>query len=108
MSVNMPNLSFQEFQPDPKDLCTLCGGNYGDTAMVSCKDGNHVCMDCIDTLSEIKNKREEKKRNETVAALLETYFNTEPRDEPSGADRDAMHEVFSAIAAGKIPHLKIV
>lgn len=108
MAVDMPTLSFQEFKPDPKDLCTLCGGNYGDTAMVSCKDGMHVCMDCIGILSDIKSEREKKKRNETVEALLTTYFNAPPYDEPGEADRDGMYEVYSAIAAGKIPHLKIV
>ncbi|MDU4001395.1 hypothetical protein [Pluralibacter gergoviae] len=51
---------------------------------------------------------EERKRDEAVEALLGAYFNAPPYDEPNEADRSGMSEVYSSIAAGKIPHIKIV
>lgn len=51
---------------------------------------------------------EERKRDEAVEALLGAYFNAPPYYEPNEADRSGMSEVYSSIAAGKIPHIKIV
>ncbi len=105
MAVDMPTLSFNEFKPDPKDLCTLCGGNYGDTAMVSCKDGMHVCMGCISILSDIKKEREVKKRDE-LAKALHIAAGAHPI-ELCGVGPLYL-ELADKIIAGEVPHLKIV
>lgn len=101
--IDLTILKFQEFIPAPKDLCTLCGGNYGDFAMVSCKDGMHVCMDCIDILSDAKKERETKRRNELAKALQIAGGTV-------GAEKVARLwlELADKIIAGEIPHLKIV
>lgn len=101
--IDLTPLKFQEFIPDPKDLCTLCGGNYGDFAMVSCKDGMHVCMDCIDILSDAKKERETKRRNELAKALQIAGGTV-------GTEKVARLwlELADKIIAGEIPHLKIV
>lgn len=103
MPVDKSILSFQEFIPDQKDICTLCGGNYGDFAMVSCKDGMHVCMDCIDILSDIKKDREAKKRDELAKALQIAGGTV-------GTEKVARHwlELADKIITGEVPHLKIV
>ena len=62
-------LTLQKYQPDPEDLCSLCGGNHGKAAMIGCKDKIHICLNCVDVLVDIKNEREDKKRSEAVRAL---------------------------------------
>ncbi|EFA6416522.1 hypothetical protein CIW06_003846 [Escherichia coli] len=62
-------LTLQKYQPDPEDLCSLCGGNHGKAAMIECKDKIHICLNCVDVLVDIKNEREDKKRSEAVRAL---------------------------------------
>lgn len=61
----MPNMTmniigFQEYQPDPDDLCSLCGGNYGKIAMIGGKGGIHICLGCVDVLVDVKKERESK------------------------------------------------
>lgn len=97
-------LSFQQFQPDPKDLCTFCGGNFGDTAMVSCKDGMHICMECIDLLIDIKKERQDKKRHE-LAKALHIASGAAPVEHGIGP---LYLELADKIIAGEIAHLKIV
>ena len=93
-------IGFQDYQPDPEDLCSLCGGNLGKAAMVECKDKIHICMECVDLLGVIKKERDDKKRDEAVEAMIKhkddiiqpgTYY----------------HAIYDAIAAGKIPHIRI-
>ena len=103
--IDLTPLKFQEFIPDPKDLCTLCGGNYGDFAMVACKDGMHVCMDCIDILGDIKKERESRKRDE-LAKALHIAAGAAPID--LGGIGALYLELADKIIAGGIPHLKIV
>ncbi len=43
-------LTLQKYQPDPEDLCSLCGGNHGKAAMIECKDKIHICLNCVDVL----------------------------------------------------------
>ncbi|EPC2507096.1 TPA: hypothetical protein ACHXKF_005281, partial [Escherichia coli] len=40
-------LTLQKYQPDPEDLCSLCGGNHGKAAMIECKDKIHICLNCV-------------------------------------------------------------
>ncbi|EPY6812529.1 hypothetical protein ACXEGP_002444 [Klebsiella quasipneumoniae] len=105
MPVDKSILSFQEFIPDTKDICTLCGGNYGDFAMVACKDGMYVCMDCIDVLSDTKKERESRKREE-LAKALHIAAGAAPID--LGGIGPLYLELADKIIAGEIPHLKIV
>ncbi len=48
-------LTLQKYQPDPEDLCSLCGGNHGKAAMIECKDKIHICLNCVDVLVDIKD-----------------------------------------------------
>ncbi|MGI1269587.1 hypothetical protein [Enterobacter kobei] len=96
-------IGFQDYQPDPEDLCSLCGGNFGKAAMIEGKDKIHICMDCVDLLGVMKKERDGKKRDEAVTALHDEYFSHAPIDKV----RDVLYALYDAIAAGKIPHIRI-
>ncbi|MGA4647810.1 hypothetical protein ACK6WK_10465 [Citrobacter portucalensis] len=110
----MPNMSaptsiigLQTYQPDPEDLCSLCGGNFGKASMIECKNKIHVCLECVGILSEIKKEREMKKRNETVLAIknvLIASVKIDYGDDPRYSD--ALF-IYDQICAGKIPGLKL-
>ncbi|EFN9862681.1 hypothetical protein D3G78_07435 [Escherichia coli] len=90
-------LTLQKYQPDPEDLCSLCGGNHGKAAMIGCKDKIHICLNCVDVLVDIKNEREDKKRSEAVRAL-DSWM----RDGYSAA------QIYDlAISKGEIPGVRI-
>lgn len=96
-------IGFQDYQPDPEDLCSLCGGNFGKAAMIEGKDKIHICMDCVDLLGVIKKERDDKKRDEaieSIKAMLMYDYGDDPRL------NDAVI-LYDAIAAGKIPHIHI-
>lgn len=102
----MPNMTsntigFATYQPDPEDLCSLCGGNFGKAAMVDCKDKIHICMECVDILGVIKKERDNKKRDEAVKAMVQH------KDDPVPDTENYYHAIYDAIAAGKIPHIRI-
>lgn len=87
----------QKYQPDPEDLCSLCGGNHGKAAMIECKDKIHICLNCVDVLVDIKNEREDKKRSEAIRAL-DSWM----RDGYSAA------QIYDlAISKGEIPGVRI-
>ncbi|WP_394146589.1 hypothetical protein [Enterobacter ludwigii] len=98
-------IGFQDYQPDPEDLCSLCGGNFGKAAMVECKDKIHICMECVDLLGVIKRERDDKKRDETAKGLIE-YLDKETDIDNVFSIKDVIG-FFDAIAAGKIPHIHI-
>ncbi|HBL4899308.1 TPA: hypothetical protein LR157_003364 [Escherichia coli] len=90
-------ITLQKYQPDPEDLCSLCGGNHGKAAMIECKDKIHICLNCVDVLVDIKNEREDKKRSEAVRAL-DSWM----RDGYSAA------QIYDlAISKGEIPGVRI-
>lgn len=90
-------LTLQKYQPDPEDLCSLCGGNHGKAAMIECKDKIHICLNCVDVLVDIKNEREDKKRSEAIRAL-DSWM----RDGYSAA------QIYDlAISKGEIPGVRI-
>lgn len=91
-------IGFQTYQPDPEDLCSLCGGNRGKESMIGCKDKIHVCMECVDLLTEIKQEKTARKRDEAVGAMLNAQ---------SYGGQDIYYDIYDAIAAGKIPGIRI-
>lgn len=86
-------IGFQDYQPDPEDLCSLCGGNFGKAAMIEGKDKIHICMECIDLLGVMKKEREDKKRDVAVAVMNELW-----------TPNSKMHceAIYDAIKSGKI------
>lgn len=103
MTFMTGSIGFQEYQPDQEDLCSLCGGNFGKAAMVGCKDRIHVCMECVDLLGVIKKERDDKKRDEAISSIKEMLM-YDYGDDPRLNDAVTLYE---AIAAGKIPHIRI-
>ncbi|EFI0579890.1 hypothetical protein ACF1PH_004874 [Escherichia coli] len=93
------HLTLQKYQPDPEDLCSLCGVNHGKAAMIECKgkDKIHICLNCVDVLVDIKNEREDKKRSEAVRAL-DSWM----RD---GYSAEQIYDL--AISKGEIPGVRI-
>lgn len=91
-------IGFQTYQPDPEDLCSLCGGNRGKNSMIGCKDKIHVCMECVDLLVEIKKEKAGRKRDAAVGAMLNAQ---------SYGGQDIYCDIYDAIAAGKIPGIRI-
>lgn len=102
-SMDFSPIGFQEYQPHPEDLCSLCGGNFGKDAMIEGKNNIHICMECVDLLSDIKKEREKKKR-EDICDKIYGALSTAERD---GNRSDMAEAVFDAIAAGNIPGVRI-
>ncbi|AWX01108.1 hypothetical protein ABQ297_21495 [Enterobacter hormaechei] len=98
-------IGFQDYQPDPEDLCSLCGGNFGKAAMIEGKDKIHICMECIDLLGVMKKERDDKKRNEAAKGLID-YLDKETDIDNVFSINDVI-SFYDAIAAGKIPHIRI-
>ncbi|NCB59980.1 MAG: hypothetical protein EOM46_21420 [Gammaproteobacteria bacterium] len=100
-SMTLNTIGFETYQPDPEDICSLCGGNFGKEAMVEGKDKIHICMDCVDLLGVMKKERDDKKRDEATHAMASA-------PKPCGHDIHGICcEIYDAIAAGKIPHIRI-
>ncbi|NIG73525.1 hypothetical protein F3J34_07935 [Klebsiella sp. Ap-873] len=95
-------IGFQTYQPDPEDLCSLCGGNHGKDSMIGCRDKIHVCMECVDLLAQIKQEKAARKRDEAIEGLLSVM------DYRSGCSAKPLSGwIYDAIAAGKIPGIRI-
>lgn len=86
-------IGFQDYQPDPEDLCSLCGGNFGKAAMIEGKDKIHICMECVDILWVMKKERDDKQRDEAVAVMNGLW-----------TPNSKMHceAIYDAIKSGKI------
>lgn len=102
----MPNMTFNTigfatYQPDPEDLCSLCGGNFGKAAMIEGKDKIHICMDCIDLLGVMKKERDDKKRDESILQMSHSLRAN------GSVTEEQLCRLYSDIAAGKIPHIRI-
>ncbi|MEG6221852.1 hypothetical protein UXP54_21155 [Enterobacter hormaechei] len=105
-SMTLNTIGFEKYQPDPEDLCSLCGGYFGKTAMIEGKDKVHICMDCVDLLWVIKKERDDKKRDEAIANLTDAICGEVPDTGMTTAANYAAR-AYDAIAAGKIPHIRI-
>lgn len=107
MPVMTPELKlgFQIYQPDPDDLCNLCGGNFGKSAMIECKDKIHICMDCVGILSDIKRERDDKKRGDAEKAIAASLFNDGDMD--TGESLRLATFVYGAILRNEIPGVRI-
>lgn len=99
-------IGFQDYQPDPEDLCSLCGGNFGKAAMIEGKDKIHICMECVDLLGVIKKERDDKKISE-AAVVIQNVFDT--YTEGVGNDELARfgERIVQKIILGMVPHIRI-
>jgi hypothetical protein len=101
-SMTMTTIGFQEYQPDPEDLCSLCGGNVGREKMIEGKDKIHICFGCVAVLVEIKNDREAKRREEIESALRTCLAGT-----GAGITPLAAKGIYDSILKNEIPHIHI-
>ncbi|QIF66725.1 MULTISPECIES: hypothetical protein [Providencia] len=61
-------------EPDPKNICNLCGGNVGKDNLIQGQAAN-ICFDCSDLAKEIADKERErlsKKEIERIVAVIST------------------------------------
>lgn len=107
MTLTYRSIGFQTYQPDPQDLCSLCGGNFGKVSMIECKNKIHVCLECVDILSELKKERVMKKRNETVLAIKKVLIASAKVDYGDDPRHSDALFIYDQINAGKIPGLKL-
>lgn len=105
-TMDFSPIGFQEYQPHPEDLCSLCGGNFGRDAMIQGKNNIHICMECVDLLSDIKKEREKKRREDTIQKLREAICGEIPDTGMATAEMYATR-VYEAIADGNIPNIRI-
>lgn len=59
-------------EPDPKDVCNLCGGNVGKDNLIQGQAAN-ICFDCSDLAKEIADKERErlsKREIKRIAAII--------------------------------------
>lgn len=103
--TNQFKIGYQHYQPDPSDLCTLCGGNFGKSAMIECKDGIHICMDCTELLSSIKKERDDAKRDSAQKAIANALFNDGDMDTAESLRLATF--VYGAISRNEIPGICI-
>lgn len=94
-------IGFATYQPDPEDLCSLCGGNFGKAAMIECKDKIHICMECVGLLGVIKKERDDKKRNDAISQISNAIIGDVPDTGMATASMYA-ERVYDAIKSGKI------
>lgn len=99
-------IGFQDYQPDPEDLCSLCGGNFGKAAMVECKDKIHICMECVDLLGVIKKERGDKKISE-AAAVIQNVFDAYTEDVGNDELSRFGERIVQKIILGMVPHIRI-
>ncbi|MDO2432930.1 hypothetical protein Q2V57_15320 [Enterobacter bugandensis] len=94
-------IGFREYQPDPEDLCSLCGGNFGKAAMIEGKDKIHICMECVDLLGVMKKERDDKKRCDAISQISNAIIGDVP---DTGMATAAMYaeRIYDAIKSGKI------
>ena len=105
-TIGFSQIGFQEYQPHPEDLCSLCGANVGKEAMVEAKNNIHICMGCVDLLSEIKKEREKKKKERAITSLRNAICGEVPDTGMATAEMYATR-AYEAIAAGNIPGIRI-
>ncbi|HEK0565202.1 TPA: hypothetical protein SMU09_000784 [Proteus mirabilis] len=59
-------------EPDPKNVCNLCGGNVGKDNLIQGQAVN-ICFDCSDLAKEIADKERErlsKREIKRIAAII--------------------------------------
>ncbi|MGL4168883.1 hypothetical protein ABQJ53_01390 [Morganella morganii] len=65
-------MKFATPEPDPKDICNLCGGHVGKDNLIQGQAAN-ICFDCSDIAKELADKeraRLSKKEIERIAAVI--------------------------------------
>lgn len=98
-------IGFQDYQPDPEDLCSLCGGNFGKAAMIEGKDKIHICMECVDLLGVIKKERDDKKISE-AAAVIQNVFDTYTEDVGNDELARFGERIVQKIILGMVPNVR--
>lgn len=98
-------IGFEDYQPDPEDLCSLCGGNFGKTAMIEGNDKIHICMDCVDLLGVIKKERDNKKISE-AAAVIQNVFDTYTEDVGNDELAKFGERIVQKIILGMVPNVR--
>ncbi|MBS0856711.1 MULTISPECIES: hypothetical protein [unclassified Tatumella] len=93
---------FSEYQPDPEDICTLCGANAGRDRLVTARNNLLICEDCIDVLSAIKVDRISKRNQMAISELL----GIEGKMPDTYSPYEFVSAIVENIRAGKIPSLK--
>lgn len=66
------NMKFVVPEPDPKNVCNLCGGNVGKDNLIQGKAAN-ICFECSDLVKEIadeKRKELAEKEIDTMASEM--------------------------------------
>lgn len=99
-------IGFATYQPDPEDLCSLCGGNFGKAAMIEGNDKIHICMECVELLGVIKKKRDDKKILE-AAAVIQNVFDTYTEDVGNDELARFGERIVQKIILGMVPHIRI-
>lgn len=68
-------MNFTLPEPDPKNVCNLCGGNVGKNNLIQGKAAN-ICFDCSDLAKEMadeKRKEIAEKEIKEIIRLIEGY-----------------------------------
>ncbi|HEK0674470.1 hypothetical protein LOS07_10720 [Proteus mirabilis] len=68
-------MNFTLPEPDPKNVCNLCGGNVGKENLIQGQAAN-ICFDCSDLAKEIadeKRKEIAEKEIKEIIRLIEGY-----------------------------------
>jgi hypothetical protein len=103
MAANMTTFKFQEYVPDKKDICSLCGGNVGEHDLVSCRDEIMVCPGCIDLLVDIKKERQAEREAEAVQAMMDIEQAMHDAYQP----RELIEAILRAARENKIPRIQV-
>lgn len=61
-------MQFVAPEPDPKDVCNLCGGNVGKNNLIHGQAAN-ICFDCADLAKVIADENRKKKEDEALNEL---------------------------------------
>nr|WP_306463554.1 hypothetical protein [Providencia stuartii] len=65
-------MKFVAPEPDPKNVCNLCGGNVGKDNLITSKNAN-ICFDCSDLEKEMADEKREhiaKREIERIADII--------------------------------------
>lgn len=104
-NMTLNTIAFETYQPDPEDLCSLCGGNCGKAKMIECRDKINICMDCAELLGTIKKERDEKKISE-AAAVIQNVFDTYTEDVGNDELAKFGERIVQKIILGMVPNVQ--
>ncbi|ORM55929.1 hypothetical protein HA41_00415 [Pantoea conspicua] len=103
MAIQVPKFGFQEYVPDKKDLCSLCGSNVGEHLLVQCKDDILICPDCIDLLAFLRRQKQAERDENTIQAMLVIESSMPDAYQP----RELFEALIKAVRDNKIPRIHV-